>query len=446
MPTPDADEDWPGQPKPDDAAQRRRSSAALAETLTEYPPRDEEVRASPHARQLREGFSGLSFHPAIEQGFRDYHWERGRRRDRISILVGIIVVSIFGIKDLLIMPAEVWAWTSGIRLLLMVPALMLALYSVNRLKRQASELCVAFACVVCLYGLTAANAAALMLAHPLPYEGLMLITFYLYFMVGMRLHVIAPICLPLVPIYALIAVSLALPPDQIFIQVLYLAIANVVGIIGLYSAELSARTAFLNSQVSRFRAEHDPLTLLYNRRALLDGLNRRWRMALRQRQSVAVILIDVDRFKAYNDRYGHVAGDRCLQQVADALKSSLNRPMDMVGRYGGEEFMALAYPVSPAGVVELGHRIRETVEQLDIPHGGSSADQRVTISVGVTCAPPRPNLQPEHLIDLADKALYRAKTAGRNCVEVCGPEPAPRHTNEQKVSAIRPVPPTPRPR
>ena len=168
-----------------------------------------------------------------------------------------------------------------------------------------------------------------------------------------------------------------------------------------------------------------------------------WRVAC---QSLAVLLIDVDHFKAYNDHYGHVAGDQCLQRVADALKASLNRPMDRVGRYGGEEFMAIAYPVSGAGVVDLANRVREAVELLDIPHAASPSGERITVSVGVTCVPPRPGLEPDKLIDLADKALYRAKTAGRNCVEICGPEPAPIRPGGQKVSAIRPTQPaTPRP-
>lgn len=446
MAAPDNKADWTGQQTPEGENNRRRNDVPLNEALQEYPPRDEEVRASPYARQLREGFSGLSFHPSIEPGFRDYHWERGRRRVRLSIIVAIIVVSIFAIKDMLAMPQEVWTWTSGIRLLVMLPSLLIALYGITRLPRRSSELSVAFGCVVCLYGLTGANAAALMLSHPLPYEGLMLGTFFLYYMLGMRLHMITPICLPLVPLYAFLAIQLDLPPDQVLIHVLYLAIANLVGTIGLYSAEYSARTAFLNSQVSRFRAEHDPLTLLYNRRALHDALNRLWRLAIRQRQSLAVLLIDVDHFKAYNDHYGHVAGDQCLQRVADALKASLNRPMDRVGRYGGEEFMAIAYPVSGAGVVDLANRVREAVELLDIPHAASPSGERITVSVGVTCVPPRPGLEPDKLIDLADKALYRAKTAGRNCVEICGPEPAPIRPGGQKVSAIRPTQPaTPRP-
>ena len=438
--------EWSGQQPADGGTQRQIDTPPPNEALQEYPPRDEEVRASAYARQLREGFSGLSFHPSIESGFRDYHWERGRRRGRIAVIVAIVVVSIFAIKDMLVMPSEVWTWTSGIRLLVMVPSLLIALYGVTRLPRRQSEYSMAFGSVVCLYGLTGANAAALMLDHPLPYEGLMLGTFFVYFMLGMRLHMIAPICLPLVPLYAFIAIQQALPPNQVLIHVLYLAIANLVGTIGLYSAEYSARTAFLNSQVSRFRAEHDPLTLLHNRRALHDTLNRLWRMAIRQRQSLAVLLIDVDHFKAYNDHYGHVAGDQCLQRVADALKASLNRPMDRVGRYGGEEFMAIAYPVSGAGVVDLANRVREAVELLDIPHAAAPTGDRVTVSVGVTCVPPRPGLKPENLIDLADKALYRAKTAGRNCVEICGPEPAPVRPGGRKVSAIRPTPPaTPRP-
>lgn len=416
---------------------------ATPDALQEYPPRDDEVAASAHAAQLRKGFSALRFAPAIEAGFRDYNWQRALRRIRIAIIVALAVVTIFSIKDVVAMPPEVWAWTAGIRMFIMVPAMLLGLYGLSHFERANSERAIVFACCACLYGLTAANAAGLLLNQPLPYEGLMVATFFIYFMLGLRLHLALPICLPLVPLYALLASGAGLSGETVLIQVLYLAITNTVGAIGLYSAEHSVRSGFLNAQLSRFRAEHDPLTLLHNRRALLDGLNRIWRMALRQRQSVAVMLIDVDHFKSYNDHYGHVAGDECLQKVADAIRDSLNRPLDLVGRYGGEEFMAVAYPVSAAGIVDLGHRVRAVVEDMGIPHQGRGEGAVVTISVGLTCAPPRPGLKPTRLIDLADKALYQAKQAGRNCVEVRGPEPAVVRALDEQSGTSRVVPAKP---
>jgi diguanylate cyclase (GGDEF)-like protein len=127
-------------------------------------------------------------------------------------------------------------------------------------------------------------------------------------------------------------------------------------------------------------------------------------------------MIDVDHFKLFNDAYGHPAGDECLRRVAAALRERCRRPSDVVGRYGGEEFLVLLAGLDADQTVRMAETLREAVEELAIPHPGSSVAQRVTISVGAACVEPNATGSPEDLVRQADGALYKAKRAGRNLV------------------------------
>jgi diguanylate cyclase (GGDEF)-like protein len=133
-------------------------------------------------------------------------------------------------------------------------------------------------------------------------------------------------------------------------------------------------------------------------------------------------MVDIDHFKAYNDYYGHLAGDDCLQRVARTLETVVARPGDLAARYGGEEF-ALVLPDTDNGARILGERCRAAVADLQIPHQASPLLPVVTASVGVATTIPRPGSTPEELIVRADQALYRAKLLGRNQVltEPVGP-------------------------
>ncbi len=162
----------------------------------------------------------------------------------------------------------------------------------------------------------------------------------------------------------------------------------------------------------------DGLTGIANRRRFDESLAREWRRAQREQAPLSVILVDIDFFKAYNDRYGHEAGDEILKRVAAALDGAVNRPADVVARYGGEEFVAVLPGTDADGAVRLGERLRAAVAELAIAHAGSAAGEHVTISVGVATAVPARDAAPEALVAAADRALYQAKRDGRNRVRV----------------------------
>ena len=167
-------------------------------------------------------------------------------------------------------------------------------------------------------------------------------------------------------------------------------------------------------------ALEDGLTGLANRRAFDQALDREWRRTVREQSQMALILIDADNFKSFNDQYGHQVGDDCLRALAAAIKGCLQRPGDLAARYGGEELVVILPDTDPPGAAAIAERIRLAVEALGIPHDHNDAAARVTISLGVAAALARVGgtmRMPEGLLQAADAALYRAKSNGRNRVE-----------------------------
>ena len=172
------------------------------------------------------------------------------------------------------------------------------------------------------------------------------------------------------------------------------------------------------------RVRLDPMTQVANRLALGEAMQREWEQARLRGMPLALLMIDVDYFKAYNDHYGHVAGDRCLQRVAQALAGAVQRAGELAARYGGEEFAVLLPDSDELRAVAVAHRLREAVRELALEHQASPCGAQVTISVGVACVRPADGQPLEHaqttLFQQADEALYRAKQAGRDRVALYG--------------------------
>lgn len=159
----------------------------------------------------------------------------------------------------------------------------------------------------------------------------------------------------------------------------------------------------------------DGLTGLANRRYMDEFIEREWLRAVRNKLPITFLLIDIDFFKAYNDNYGHLVGDKSLKKVASALKEVVSRPGDLVARYGGEEFALILSETSAAQYIAK--KCLKAIESLEISHEYSAASDVITISIGYHTLHPTKGSIPEDIIELADKALYQAKNFGRNRVE-----------------------------
>ncbi len=184
----------------------------------------------------------------------------------------------------------------------------------------------------------------------------------------------------------------------------------------------------------RQSATTDALTGVANRRRFDEALSQEWLRGRRVHQPLAVLLVDVDHFKAYNDCYGHPAGDDCLRRISASLEAACRRPADLVSRYGGEEF-ALLLPDTPvAGAAHVAERLVDCVTALGMPHQGSHTARVVTVSVGVgtyveassarsgATSQVQSLLGPRRVVEAADQALYLAKRSGRAQARVCSLE------------------------
>ena len=199
--------------------------------------------------------------------------------------------------------------------------------------------------------------------------------------------------------------------DANLVQLVSTIALQVSGFIQRKQAEEALRQA--NQELQRL-ANIDGLTQIANRRRFDQVLKQEWKRLRRDQAPLSLILCDIDYFKLYNDHHGHLAGDDCLRQVAQAIQKSVHRPADWAARYGGEEFAVILPSTTAEGALQVAAQIQATLANLNLPHGRSLVSRTVTLSMGIATAIPALESSPEELIKTADRALYSAKAEGRN--------------------------------
>jgi diguanylate cyclase (GGDEF)-like protein len=239
-----------------------------------------------------------------------------------------------------------------------------------------------------------------------------------FFFLGLPFRASLFVCGVTVAAYVAAATSFGLPQVVALHSYVLLFGGVAACLIAVWHLEKVSRQSFLEGQLIAELAQRDPLTGTKNRRVFDEHLELLWQQAVVNGRSLAILLVDIDHFKAYNDFYGHQAGDKALRQVAQTIQKSVRRPLDILTRYGGEEFAALLYDVDGDEAREIAERIRVTVGELNIEHRASGPFSRVTISIGVAAIVPTTQRNPNGALQLADQALYAAKVQGRNRVEI----------------------------
>lgn len=367
-------------------------------------------------RTLKRGFPLLRFERELEREFRIAHDRAARPRTRLYLLLALVTTLGFAALDNWLLASPGAGRPNAIRFGLELPAVVLLIALTGRRLYERWYVPVVQIAAP-LFGL----GAVLMATHAAPEQvslvsaRLVLVTFFFYFMLGMHFHAALRANLVVFFGYALAAAAADLAPQVAVYQLFILLCANVFAGAGSHALEHANRLAFLERRLLTEVAMHDGLTGLLNRSAFEDQVRRAWDQAARDALSIAFVMIDIDYFKAFNDLYGHQAGDQCLRSVAAAVRrTARRRPLDIVARYGGEEFIAVLYGADRAHAESVAQALCRAVAELRIAHAGSGIQPWLTVSVGVAAAMARREVSHEVLVRLADRALYSAKAGGRD--------------------------------
>lgn len=371
---------------------------------------------SPYAVELQRGSPNLRFSPKLEAEYIRAHLRHSRTLIRVACVLAALLAVLRGAEQ-----AVVSSWNSVLLIdfgLVISGSIALASIawstSYERLYLQWARIIVPVRNSIAAVHIAAAAARGesemlmllpMMLLGPFFFHGL---RFSTAFVSGAATVACFIICAS----YCDLALPVALRCDA------FLLMGLIACTIGGRHVEQWSRTAFLESHLVEELAQHDALTGTKNRRVFDEYLVRLWQQAIEDRRALAILLIDVDYFKAYNDRYGHQAGDQALRRVAQSVQRLVRRPLDVLTRYGGEEFAVILYDVDGNQAKDIAERIRRAVAELAIEHRGSRTAKGVTISVGVAVVEPTFERNPRGALQLADKALYEAKVKGRNRVEL----------------------------
>jgi len=378
---------------------------------------------SPHAAQLRRGFPRLRFDASIEAEFRQVYRAESLPQVRRNLWLAVVFVIAFSALSHVALDAEINRLMDVIRLATLAPILLFGLLLVHSdLYHRFYPLGVGVSAPI--FGAGIVVLAVIAAAHGVNLIATVVIaTIYIYFMLGMLFYAAFGAALTVFASYLVAAPLAELPRSVMVVDIGVLVCANIIGAMVCYTLERAKRINFLEERLLIEAASRDGLTGIHNRRAFDEHVDRIWTQAIRDKAPLGLLLIDIDHFKAYNDRYGHQAGDECLRRVAGSLSRSARRPLDMTARYGGEEFAIVLYDVRRDHVEEAARRIQAGVAALAIEHSASPApEKRLTVSIGAACVVASAGRTHYGFIQLADEALYAAKERGRNCVVVMDKE------------------------
>jgi diguanylate cyclase (GGDEF)-like protein len=378
----------------------------------------EHLPDSPYASELRRDFPDLRFSPELEKEFQAFHLERVRSRVRFFQLA-ICALAITGAVHLIFMDGMsvnqvVYGWLGVV-----VPICLFLVWAswsnyYEQIYLPLARVAVPVFAIASAIGVANRSVSG----HPDPLYFLTTYSIALFFLGGQLFREALLATGAMIIAHGATLAYVGEPPASIVYYVVVLTISGAVGAFVYRGVERQLRTSFLERGLLGEMVARDGLTGLKNRGAFDDYFPRMWQQALRDRRLLALLLIDVDHFKAYNDRYGHQAGDEALRRVAQVVQGFARRPLDIAARYGGEEFVLGLFDLSADNVREMTDQLRKSIHALSIRHEDSPTAMYVTASIGVAIVGPRIGRSPEGAVQVADEALYSAKRSGRNCVNV----------------------------
>ncbi|MGA4447084.1 diguanylate cyclase domain-containing protein [Ectopseudomonas chengduensis] len=385
----------------------------------------EALRAIPenrYAEQLRRGFRFLRFSQPLEQEYHQYISKVQARYQKIAVLLGLGIWMIFSLVDALRLdlwqrfpdyPAALWGLLL-VRGSIIFTLCLLALLLLNGSRKHYGPQVVTVTLLSLVLGTTLTIIFYQNLSVPISNSVLLLMAITLFFPLGLSFRgnlLLAAASLPLVVAPGLWLLSETQHVDHLRLCFIF-SLALLICAMGAYVRDHTQREQFLLLQLLDWQANHDPLTALHNRRSFTQHLDLVLRQANRESAKVALLMLDIDHFKRFNDHYGHQAGDDALRQVGRLLQNFARRPMDMAVRLGGEEFALLLYDCDAEQLQTLGEALRSGLATLNIAHAASPTADHLTVSMGARLA--MDGESSEELYRQVDDLLYQAKQAGRN--------------------------------
>ncbi len=417
------------------------STAATVLPVDESPEHETQRDAARTAMinsLLQRGFPLMVFPAELEREFQQAGLAAKRAHILKSGYISLLIFNVFLVADYLMLP-DVFMQALTLRLLVFTPLALLFLWMFQTAKTGA--LATVSSMGLELIAMVSGLAAALMLAYilassqsPLAYLyhiGFMVVITYGTIVQRLRFWNAVVFSLLLIALHVWGVYTLPSFPERMVLPLVSMVLASAAfTLTANYALENDERRRFLltererglirsltQTQVRlRELSRVDELTGLYNRRHFESSVQQLWQRASFGGTPMAILMIDVDHFKKFNDHYGHPAGDACLKQVCQVLKQTLNGQGVIVARYGGEEFIAAIPNLDEAAALNLAEQVRASVERCQIPHDRSATSSVVTASLGLAWCQARPGMKVEHLLALADSALYDAKHQGRNRV------------------------------
>jgi diguanylate cyclase (GGDEF)-like protein len=386
----------------------------------------EALSDSAFARELGVGDIRLRFGPELEAQFQHQHMRRMLLRVRVwfSFVALASFVHLAILAPVLHMESvRLRGITDWIQIASDATCVPILLWLVWSRRSQQLYMKVARVAVPLYLGAAAVVTTQVMLAgerQAIAWLTLFIMATYFFSGLLFRAAVFSNVTLVLAVSAAAITGHMSL--DIILRSLLVLGSTSLICALVCRDAEQTSRRSFLETALLAEYSTRDGLTGLMNRRAFDEHLVRVWQQALRAGQSLALLMIDIDHFKSYNDSYGHQAGDAVIRNVAQILKGFARRPLDLAARYGGEEFSLVLFDLPRANIEDIAERARRAVSSASSSSPDSAHQRLVTVSIGIALVTPMIDRTPQGAVQLADEALYEAKSSGRDRIVLRGAE------------------------
>lgn len=366
--------------------------------------------------------NALQFDPQLEPLYRDFHHQQHQMPRILCAAVAGITTMLSPVYEYLLdAPSGYGTKAFFIQsITMLMPIMCVILIMLTERGKQYKELGISLIVLFVCMGMFAERRIGLQYDFIIPFAFPCAVIVFSFLSLRLRFFTFFPIALLATSLHTINEVTLGQPLPPTFYNVFLIWIMFGFSAASGYNAEVRERRSWLNAQLLLIKANADHLTQLANKRGFEQHLESVYLAARREVKPLALLVVDIDHFKEYNDEYGHQRGDDCLAEVAGIIAKTARRHSDLAARIGGEEFAVLLYDTDGAAAKTLAEELQAEIHAAAIPHTGSLIAKQVTVSIGGSYCVPGPQYTEELLLQDADRRLYAAKNSGRNRINIGG--------------------------